>query len=500
MSDADYLGLGSRLASGPSRLLVETGFHTESRQATYLHGGLGLADLAHVLALRDAGALPEPAGARLLAALVNLIEHRPDELAYDPADGDAYNSREHMLRVRVGTDAGWLSLGRTRREAGRVAFYLAARTALLQLHDAVAEFVEVALLRAVGNLETWWADLTYWQPAQVSTFGHYLLSFAHEAARHLDRIEAAWKRCGLVPVAAGGVAGTTVPVSRQAYLRRLGLHGAATTSRDAMWSVDGLLDVVFVADQTAITASRMAEDFMIFTSAPFGYVRLDDAHCRASVYLPQKRNPYALSVVRGGASVVAGRASGLVTSVRTASAQSDNWIYNYGEALETVELAGRMAALMGEVLAKADFDTARMADLAQDGFTDAADLAERLVAEGHLDYRSAHSLIATLTTAAEQRGDTRLSAADYATLAGQTGAAVPPADPRSLVLARAHDGGAAPSQVRASAARLRRQLTRRRAWREQVGAAADTAARLLVDEAVTASAARDLAADRPLRH
>lgn len=484
---AGYLGLGSRFESGPSPLLVATGFRTESRQARYLHRGLGLADLAHVLAMRDAGVLPAPAGSRLLGALVELEDRGAEELGYDPTDGDAYNSRERMLQDRVGPDAGWLSLGRTRREAGRVAFYLAARDGLLRLHDMVAGFVGTAITRSRQHLESWWADLTYWQPAQVSTFGHYLLSFAHEAARHLDRIEATWTRCGLVPVVAGGVAGTTVPVDRAAYVRRLGLAGAATTSRDAMWSVDGLLDTGFVADHTAITVSRMAEDFLLFASAPFGYVRLHDAHCRASVYLPQKRNPYALSVVRGGASLITGRVSGLVTSLRTASAQTDNWIHNYGEVLETIELAGQLTALMAEVLAKAEFDAERMAASALDGFTEAADLAERLAGSG-LDYRSAHSLVAAAVTAAERRGDTRLAPGDYQNLARQSGADLSPADARSLVLSRAHDGSAAPNEVDSAAARLRRYLADRDAWREQARQAAGDAAARLVAEGRAASA------------
>jgi argininosuccinate lyase len=446
-----------------------------------------MADLAHLLALRDAGALPEPASSRLLRAVVELVDLGVDELAYDPADGDAYNSREHMLQDRVGTDAGWLSLGRTRREAGRVAFYLAARSALLHVHQTVADLADTAITRSLENLESWWADLTYWQPAQVSTFGHYLLSFAHEAARHLDRIEASWTRCGLVPVVAGGVAGTTVAVDRSAYLRRLGLVGAPTTSRDAMWSVDGLLDIGFVADHVAITASRLAEDFLLFASVPFGYVHLHDAHCRASVYLPQKRNPYALMVVRGGSSVITGRVSGLVTSVRTASAQTDNWIYNYGEVLETVELTAQLAALMTEVLAEARFDVQRMAATALDGFTEAPDLAERLVAGSGLDYRTAHSLVAAAATAAERRGDTRLAAQDYESLARQSGVDLGPADARSLVLSRAHDGSATPNEVEAAAARLRQHLAGRNAWRDKTHQTADEVAARLVAEGRTAS-------------
>jgi argininosuccinate lyase len=254
-----------------------------------------------------------------------------------------------------------------------------------------------------------------------------------------------------------------------------------------MWSVDGMLDVVFAAQQATLTASRLAEDFLLFATEPFGYLRLHDSHCRASVYLPQKRNPYALSVVRGGCAVVSGRAAGVVAAVGTGSAQTDNWIYNYGETLDAVQLATRMSALIAEVASRASFDTARMADRALDGFTEAADLAERLVAEQHIDYRTAHSLVARIAAAAEQRGESRLSGEDRTSLAGRPGGDPAGTDPRSLVLGRSQDGGAAPSQVRASARALHARLARQRTWRLEAQGKAEAATGQLVEQARTAS-------------
>jgi len=496
MAADDYLGLGSRLDSGPSELLVRTGFGTEIRQAGRLHYWLGVADLAHVLALRDAGVLPEAPGRQLLAALLDLLDRPADESGYSPEHGDAYNSREHLLRAKLGDDAGWLSLGRTRREAGRVSYYLAARAALLAAHETVEGLAGIARRRALAHAESWWADMTYWQPAQVSTFGHYLLSFAWEADRNLDRVRGAWERCELVPAAAGGVAGTTVPLSRAGLLRHLGLTGQATTSRDAMWSVDGLLDVAFAAQQAALTVRRLAEDFLLFAAAPFGYVRLHDSHCRASVHLPQKRNPYALTVIRGGYAVVAGRVTGVAAAAATGSAQTDNWIYNYGETLDALDLARDLSALTAEVIALASFDTDRMAGAALDGFTEAADLAERLVAERGIDYRTAHSLVGRAAAAAERRGERQLSPADLRTL--EPGTEDPTAssrddpllavDPRSLVTGRPHAGGAAPAQVRASARRLAARLARQRAWRAGVRAQTEEALAALESEARAAAA------------
>ena len=102
--------------------LVEAGYALELADAPLLHRGLGLADLAHVLALHEAGVLPAEQTAILPPALLDVLDCPAEKFPYDPAYGDAYNSRERELERRLGSVAGWLHTGRTRREAGRIAF------------------------------------------------------------------------------------------------------------------------------------------------------------------------------------------------------------------------------------------------------------------------------------------------------------------------------------------------------------------------------------------
>lgn len=468
-----YLGLGSRFEAGPSELMVALGFRSETAQAGLLHQWLGLADLTHVLALTESGSIPPPSAGRLLAALLSLQEQDPATMGYDRRDGDAYNGRERILREMLGADAGWLSLGRTRREAGRQAFGLACRRRLLGAHEDTASLVAVLATLAEQHRHTWWADQTYWLPAQVSSLGHYLLSFGFEAVRHLDRIEAAWQRWSLVPLAAGGVAGTRVPIRPEQYRTRLGLEGPTTTTRDAMWSVDGLVDVAAVSQHLTLTATRLAEDLLVFATEQFGWVRLDDAHCRASVYLPQKRNPYALTSIRGAHGIVSGRLAGVVTSLHTGSAQTDNWIYNYGEVADSLDVARRVVRLLSQVLERADFDRERLAASALDGFTDAADLAERLALGDATDYRHAHELVATRVADAERHGLRRLSDA---------------ADLAEMVQARHGAGGAADEDMAAALGELRRRLAQADAWRHGALDSAATAERELIAEAEAAAA------------
>ena len=128
----------------------------------------------------------------LLQALLAMADVPADEFPYDPLLGDAYNSRERELTRRVGDLAGWVHLGRTRREAGRIAFRLALRERLLDLTDSTLRLAGALADVAERTADTVWADVTYLQPAQPSTFGHYVSSFAEECCRHIPRLQAAY--------------------------------------------------------------------------------------------------------------------------------------------------------------------------------------------------------------------------------------------------------------------------------------------------------------------
>src|ERR1700729_3665820 len=173
-----YLGTAARITSGPAPELVEAGYALEIGDAPLLHRGLTLADLAHLVELVECGALTRDEAAPVGAVLLKLLDSPAAEFPYDPVYGDAYNSRERELERELGPAAGRLHLGRTRREAGRIAFRLGLRERLLGLHADVAAFAAEASGRSAEHAGTLWADSTYLQPAEPSTFGHYLGSFA----------------------------------------------------------------------------------------------------------------------------------------------------------------------------------------------------------------------------------------------------------------------------------------------------------------------------------
>ena len=468
-----YLGTTARITSGPAPELVEAGYALEIADAPLLHRGLTLADLAHLVELVECGALTRAEAAPLCTVLLELLDQPAVAFPYDPVYGDAYNSRERELERTLGPATGWLHLGRTRREAGRIAFRLAVRDKLLSLHADVAAFADEVADQAARHAATLWADQTYLQPAQPSTFGHYLGGFAEQALRHLDRIEAALGRVDVSPAGAGGAGGTRLPMDRTRLAGLLAFGSVGAHTRDAMWSADIQADAVAAAAQAVATIGQLAGDLEIFASPAFGYVTLDASLCRASVLMPQKRNPYALSVLRGGAGTLIGRLTGVLATGLTPSARTDNWLYAYGEVAGALDLAGRLVRLGRAVVAGLTADVAALEEQAVTHFTAAADLAEELSLRFRLDYRTAYRVVGRAVAAAVERGGTELTA-DLLSAASEeiTGVPLPftadllsaATDPLSAVLARDGLGGASPQRVRQHAQRVRRRVTAARRW------------------------------------
>jgi argininosuccinate lyase len=208
--------------------------------------------------------------------------------------------------------------------------------------------------------------------------------------------------------------------------------------------------------QSATTADRLAEDLEVFTSAGFGYVTLDASLCRASVLMPQKRNPYALAVIRSGAGTLIGRATGLMATQRSPSARTDNWLHAYGEVTGAVDLARRVVALGAAVIRTLVVDRAALGAAAGAHFTGAADLAEELVLRHGMDYRSAYRVVGRAVTAAIDSDRDELTAAGLSRAAQEVleraldvsdSTARVAADPAGIVAGRTVLGGSAPHRV-----------------------------------------------------
>jgi argininosuccinate lyase len=434
-----------------------------------------------VLDLHDHGIVPDEPAARLLRLLLEVHKIPADAFPYDQRLGDPYNCRERYFIERIGDDAGWLHAGRPRREAARVALRLLLRDQLVDLITAASSFADQAARVAGDHAVTYMADQTYLQQAQPSTFGHYLLSFAYSGLRDTARLFSCLDWVNQSPGGAGCVNGSRLVADRTCVAGMLGFDGFIEHTRDAMWQVDGLIDLLAAAVSLVSQESKLAEDLEIWDSQEFGYVDLAGPYTRASVLMPQKRNPYSLAIVRGAAGILMGRLAGFLAVIKTPSARSDNLIYAQGEVPRALELALRVTRLMSEVVATVEVHAERMLEELARGFSQATDLAEWVMMECHVDYRTAYQVVGRTVRTASQRAlrgmditGAMLDESAQSLLGHDLGLRDRDIgevlDPRAIVAARTAAGGAAPELTREMSASCRSQA---QTWGLRIRARAD---------------------------
>jgi argininosuccinate lyase len=394
VTETGELGRGGRLRGGAAGELVAAAYAAESAHGPRLARGLSLADLAHAVALIEGGDLAGEDAKSLLRGLLELHAIPDDEFPWDPSLGDAFNAREAELERRVGrAAAGWLSAGRPRREAFRVALRLTARAGARELHDALVDQA-AALVRHAGATRTALAtDYTYLQPAQPTTVGHLLLAYAYPALRDADRASASHAALGASVAGAGGSAGSRWSLDRARLAELLGCDGIVEHAKDAAWQADVYLELLVTIAIAATHQSQLSQDFEIYASQEFGLVELSDAHSRASALMPQKRNPYALAAIRTQAGQAAGDVASALAALHTGSARTDHFHLLNGTVPRALDEAVAIARLTASVLEGIELRTERFAQIARESFVTAADVADVLALTGDIDYRTAHTIV-----------------------------------------------------------------------------------------------------------
>lgn len=469
-------GEGARLKEGPAPELMEASFARELADAPILHRGLGLADLAHVVALTETGVIPEDASRRLLALLLELGDVAVEDFPMSRALEDVYSNREAWVRSRDADAAGWMGAGRPRREPATIAFRIAARERLLALAAAQVRMGRALVEQASAHVATIVPDYTYLQPATPTSLAHYLLSFAYPVLRDLERVQAAYARTNVFPGGIGNINGTRLPVDRPRLSSLLGFDALISNTRDAMWQTDQPVEVLAMLVAHLVHLDRLAEDLQIWNTQEFGLVELADRHARISMIMPQKKNPYSLAFVRGITGDMLGRLVSMAAVGKTPSAQMDNRIFALGTVPRAIEETTRTTSLLAGVVAALRFDTELMRARAGEGFTHAMDLAETIMTECRLTYRSAHRIVGlAVRRALELDPDARdiprgvLDAAarevvgrELPELSAEALAQV--ADPTSVVASRTGVGGAAAEPVANMLAECSHALARAERW------------------------------------
>ncbi len=446
---------GGRFAAGPSAIMRDINASIGFDRALWRQDIAG--SRAHAAMLARIGVLSaedERAIAGGLDAIAAEIE--AGSFVFDAALEDIHTNIEARLIERIGDAGRRLHTGRSRNDQVATDFRLWVRDAIDDADAQLADLMRALATRAAKHAADPMPGFTHLQTAQPVTFGHHLLAYVEMFARDRGRLADARRRMNECPLGSAALAGTSFPLDRDMTAAALGFDRPTANSLDAVSDRDFALEFLAAAAISAMHLSRLAEEIVIWCSAPYGFVHLSDAFTTGSSIMPQKRNPDAAELVRAKTGRIAGALVGLLTVMKGLPMAYAKDMQEDKEPVFDAAAAWALglAATAGMVRDLRP-DLVRLRAAAGSGFSTATDLADWLVRVLKLPFRTAHHVTGQLVQAAEARG------VDLAALSLAEMQAVEPRitadlfsvlDVDSSVASRTSFGGTAPANVARQAA------------------------------------------------
>jgi len=449
-----------------------------------------LVDMAHLLGLRRQGIIDEAPARALMAALLDLHDHGLPAEAFDERFEDIHAGKEACLIDRVGEDIGGrLHMGRSRNDEVATCIRIRLKQEIIALVRSLADLRATLLDVAAGHTETVMPGFTHLQHAQPTTLAHYLLAYEQAFSRDAARLREAYARVDVSPLGSAAFASTGFPLDRDYTARLLGFARPAANSMDAVAARDFALEVLSSIAICMTTTSRLCEELVLWSTSFFGFVQLDDAYCSSSSIMPQKKNPDVAEIMRAKAGTVAGALTAAITITKGLPMSYNRDLQELTPHLwRGVEAARESLPLLSGMIGTATFNTERMAAEAGRGFSTATELADVLVREYGLAFRTAHRIVgravrhgsldlATLEGAAREAAG--LSVVDLGVTQERIDAVL---DPRHAVAVRTITGGPAPAAVAVQLAEQKELLARDVAWAKETETALSRAFEDLISE------------------
>ncbi|UVK76855.1 MAG: argininosuccinate lyase [Sodalis sp. Fle] len=388
------------------------------------------------------------------------IRNTPEIILTSDAE-DIHSWVEQQLINKVGDLGKKLHTGRSRNDQVATDLKLWCKTEVIELLRAVRHLQQALVTTADINQDVVMPGYTHLQPAQPVTFAHWCLAYNEMLARDGSRLQDTLKRLDISPLGAGALAGTAYAIDRDQLAQWLGFTAATRNSLDSVSDRDHVLELLSNAAIGMVHLSRFAEDLIFFNTSEAGFIELSYHVTSGSSLMPQKKNPDALELIRGKCGRVQGALTGMMMTLKGLPLAYNKDIQEDKEglfdALDTWLDCLHMTTL---VIDGIQLKCQRCREAAQQGYANATELADYLVARG-IPFREAHHIVSEAVAEAIRQGS---SLEDMSLTKLQTFSPLIEKDIYSVLtlesclLQRKAKGGVAPEQISAAIAEAKQQL------------------------------------------
>ena len=401
-------------------------------------------------------------------AIIGGLEAIREEIAqgkfkFKPELEDIHMAIESRLIEKIGEAGRKLHTARSRNDQVALDLRLFTKEAIVNTIAGIRNFQKALLDLAEANIKVVIPGYTHLQAAQPVLLAHHLLAYFEMLERDTARFNDCLKRVDVMPLGSGALAGVAYDVDRKFLAKELGFSAVSRNSLDAVSDRDFVLEYEAAAGIGMMHLSRLAEEIILWSTAEFGFIELDDAYTTGSSIMPQKKNPDIAELARGKTGRVYGHLMALLTTMkglplaynRDMQEDKEGFFDTVDTLLSTLEVFTGMVETL-----KVNLESTRKA--VGRGYILATDLADYLVKKGEA-FRTAHEIVGKLVNYAAGKGKTlaELDIKEYRKFSLLFGADALAITVASSLAARNVTGGTAPRQVKKALAKARRTIARK---------------------------------------
>ena len=349
--------------------------------------------IAHAAMLAKVGILSEEDRAAIEKGLKDIlaqIEH--GDFDFSVALEDIHMNIEKRLTDAIGDAGSRLHTARSRNDQVALDTHLFVRHAVVDVMAHIRALQQALTESAAQHRDVIMPGYTHLQRAQPILFSHHLMAYFGMLARDFERFQGVYARTDIMPLGAGALAGTTLPIDRQFVAQRLHFERIYTNSLDAVSDRDYILEFLSAASILMVHLSRLSEEIILWCSREFSFVELDDAHCTGSSMMPQKKNPDVSELVRGKTGRVVGHLMAMLMAVKGLPLAYNKDLQEDKEGLfDTIDTVKFSLAVYAQLIRGMKLREDVMRHAVEADYSNATDLADYLVRKG-LPFRKAHAV------------------------------------------------------------------------------------------------------------
>ncbi len=417
--------------------------------------------IAHARMLAKQSIISEKDTEIIIKGLTSIKEEiEQGKFQFKPELEDIHMNIEARLIEKVGEVGGKLHTARSRNDQVALDLRLFAKEAISHTLGKLREFQQALISLAEANKSVVIPGYTHLQRAQPLLLAHHLLAYFEMLQRDVGRFNCCRKRTDVMPLGSGAIAGVAYQIDREFLARELNFNQISQNSMDAVSDRDFIVEYQAAASLCMMHLSRLAEEVILWSSAEFNFIELDEAYATGSSIMPQKKNPDVAELARGKTGRIYGNLMALLTTMKALPLSYNRDMQEDKEGLfDTVDTLLSTLKVFTGMLATLRLKPENIGQAVKQGYILATDLADYLVKRGE-SFRTAHDIVARLVSYATEKGKlfSELSLSEYQGFSPLFSDDVYSITVESSIAARDNIGGTAPKRVERALAAAKKIL------------------------------------------